>query len=105
MGTIFILAGSLMGFVIAILSVGFGQVSLLAGLAIWIMSGPFSALLSGWSCLPVAPCTAAPPDATSPELSAAEAVPLRPLRAGTGPARASAAVPVLTDLPEILVGA
>lgn len=45
MGTIFILAGSLLGFVVAILSVGFGQASLLAGLAIWILSGPVSALL------------------------------------------------------------
>lgn len=45
MGTIFIMAGSLLGFVTAVLLVGFGSVSLLAGLGIWIASGPVSALL------------------------------------------------------------
>ena len=43
MGTIFILAGSLIGFLSAVILVGFGGLSLWAGLALWVASGPISA--------------------------------------------------------------
>lgn len=45
MGTIFILLGSLLGFALAVISVATGTLPLLAGLAVWIASGPISALL------------------------------------------------------------
>ncbi|EYD72633.1 hypothetical protein [Limimaricola hongkongensis] len=45
MGTIFILAGSMLGFIAAVFLVGFGNLPLLAGLAIWIASGPVAALM------------------------------------------------------------
>ncbi|MGR3593134.1 MAG: hypothetical protein ACU0B9_07470 [Limimaricola soesokkakensis] len=45
MGTVFILTGSLIGFVVAALLVGFGNAPLLVGLSIWIGSGPLSAFV------------------------------------------------------------
>lgn len=45
MATVFILTGSLIGFVIAVLSVGSGNAPLLVGLSIWIGSGPLSAFV------------------------------------------------------------
>ncbi|MGR3465570.1 hypothetical protein [Limimaricola sp.] len=53
MGTIFILAGSMLGFVTAVFLVGFGNLSLLAGLAIWIASGPVAALLFATVIMPL----------------------------------------------------
>ncbi len=44
MGTIFIILGSLVGFVVAVVSVATGALPLMAGLAVWIASGPISAL-------------------------------------------------------------
>jgi hypothetical protein len=44
MGTIFILLGSLVGFAVAVISVATGALPLLSGLALWIASGPISAL-------------------------------------------------------------
>ncbi|PHP27554.1 hypothetical protein [Limimaricola cinnabarinus] len=45
MGTIFILLGSLVGFTAAVISVATGALPLLAGLTLWIASGPISALI------------------------------------------------------------
>ncbi|MCP1170460.1 hypothetical protein [Limimaricola litoreus] len=45
MGTIFILLGSLVGFTAAVISVATGALPLLTGLALWIASGPVSALI------------------------------------------------------------
>lgn len=53
MGTIFILAGSLMGFVGAVLGIAFGGLSLLMGLAIWVLSGPAAVLVFAGVILPL----------------------------------------------------
>lgn len=45
MGTIFILAGSLLGLITAIYGVSTGGMSLLAGLGLWVASGPAAAML------------------------------------------------------------
>ncbi|SDE38242.1 hypothetical protein [Limimaricola pyoseonensis] len=45
MGTIFILAGSMLGFVLAAVGLVTGVLSLATALAIWIGAGPVSALL------------------------------------------------------------